>query len=63
MLKDGTFPQDLGAAYFDRRSPESKAKRLARQIAKLGYDVTLQPHTNAAWNAGTKTMKNQLHAP
>jgi transposase len=47
MLKDGTFHQDLGAAYFDQRSPESKAKRLARQIAKLGYHVTLQPHTNA----------------
>jgi transposase len=47
MLKNGTFHQDLGADYFDRRSPESKVKRLARQIAKLGYDVTLQPHTNA----------------
>src|SRR3974390_1940067 len=43
MLKNGTFHQDLGAAYFDRRSPESKVKRLARQIARLGYDVTLQP--------------------
>jgi transposase len=48
MLKDGTFHQDLGAAYFDQRSPESKAKRLARQIAKLGYNVTLQPVTEAA---------------
>ncbi len=48
MLKNGTFHQDLGAAYFDRRSPESKVKRLTRQIAKLGYDVTLQPITKAA---------------
>jgi hypothetical protein len=24
MLKDGTFHQDLGAAYFDRRSREAK---------------------------------------
>src|SRR5271165_3497478 len=48
MLKDGTFHQDLGAAYFDRRSPEAKVKRLARQIAKLGYEVTLQPNANAA---------------
>jgi transposase len=35
MLKDGTFHQDLGAAYFDRRSPEAKVKSLARQIARL----------------------------
>jgi transposase len=48
MLKDGTFHQDLGAAYFDQRSPEAKAKRLARHIAKLGYDVTLQPRVAAA---------------
>jgi transposase len=48
MLKDGTFHQDLGAAYFDRRSPEAKVKRLARQIARLGYDVTLQPSAKAA---------------
>jgi transposase len=48
MLKNGTFHQDLGAAYFDRRSPEAKVKRLARQIANLGYDVTLRPIAKAA---------------
>ena len=42
MLRDGTCHNDLGVDYFDRRSPELKAKRLARQIAKLGYEVTLQ---------------------
>jgi transposase len=36
MLENGSFHQDLGADYFDRQSPETKAKRLARQIAKLG---------------------------
>lgn len=48
MLKNGTFHQDLGAAYFERQSPESKVKRLARQIARLGYEVTLQPTAKAA---------------
>ena len=48
MLKDGTFHHDLGAAYFDRRAPEAKVKRLARQIARLGYDVTLRPSAKAA---------------
>ena len=48
VLKDGTFHHHLRAAYFDRRSPEAKVKRLARQIARLGYDVTLQPFATAA---------------
>lgn len=48
MLRNGVFHQDLGADYFDRQSPETKAKRLARQIAKLGYQVTLQPAAKAA---------------
>jgi len=48
MLKDGTCHNDLGVDYFDRQSPEAKAKRLARQIAKLGYEETLQPSANAA---------------
>lgn len=47
-LKNGTFHQDLGADDFDRRSPEAKVKRLARQIAKLGYEATLQPAPKAA---------------
>jgi transposase len=48
MLSDGTAHQDLGADYFDRRSPEAKVARLVRQITKLGYEVTVQPTTRAA---------------
>jgi transposase len=48
MIKNGTVHHDLGGAYFDRQSPDAKAKRLARQIAKLGYDVTLQPKAQVA---------------
>jgi transposase len=43
MLKDGTQHQDLGASHFDHRSTEIKARRLASQIAKLGYQVELRP--------------------
>jgi transposase len=43
MLRNGTEHQDLGADYFDRRSTEIKAKRLAAQIAKLGFQVEIQP--------------------
>ena len=33
--------RELGGDYFERRNPEARAKRLARQIEKLGYTVTL----------------------
>jgi transposase len=36
---------ELGVDYFTRRAdPEAHARRLARQIEKLGFDVTVQPH-------------------
>jgi transposase len=43
MLKSGLPHRDLGADYFDRRSPEAKAKRLVGQFAKLGFAAQLQP--------------------
>jgi hypothetical protein len=48
VLKHGIEHQDLGADQFDRRSTENKAKRLAAQIAKLGYHVEIQPLPEAA---------------
>jgi transposase len=48
MLKDGTQHQDLGANYFDHRSTEIKARRLAAQIAKLGFQVEIRPFPEAA---------------
>jgi len=48
MLKDGTQFQDLGADHFDRRSKESKAKRLVVQLAKLGFDTRLTRLAQAA---------------
>src|SRR6516225_28934 len=43
MLKSGLPHRDLGADYFDRRSPEAKAKRLVAQLAHLGFAAQLQP--------------------
>jgi transposase len=40
MLKSGLPHRDLGADYFDRRSPQAKAKRLLTQLAKLGFAAT-----------------------
>jgi hypothetical protein len=43
MLKDGTFYEDLGAVPFDRRRPETQARRLVKRLAELGYSVELKP--------------------
>ena len=48
MLKDGTEYRDLGANHFDRRSLDTKAKRLVSQLTKLGFHVQLEPLTPAA---------------
>lgn len=48
MLNNGTSHQDLGADYFDRRSPEAKARRLVAQLSRLGFEVQLQPLAQAA---------------
>ena len=48
ILKDGVPHEDLGVDYFDKRKPDAKVKRLVGQIAKLGFEVTLQPIAKAA---------------
>jgi transposase len=48
MINNKTPHKDLGADYFDRRAPETKAKRLAAQLGKLGYRVSLTPVPQAA---------------
>ena len=48
MVQSGTPHRDLGADYFDRRTPETKAKRLVAQLARLGYAAQLQPLAEAA---------------
>ena len=40
--------RELGADYFTRLKPEARAKGLARQLEKLGYQVTLTPRAAAA---------------
>jgi hypothetical protein len=43
MLKDGRFYEDLGAVHFDRRRPETQARRLVKRLAELGFSVELKP--------------------
>ncbi|MGB8261610.1 MAG: IS110 family transposase [Terracidiphilus sp.] len=42
MLSDGTFYQDLGAAYFDRLDRTRTARKLVGRLAAMGFDVQLQ---------------------
>jgi transposase len=48
MLKDGTFYQDLGAAHFQRRRPDSQARRLLKRLADLGFSVEIKPLATAS---------------
>lgn len=48
MIERGTEYTDLGAEYFLKRQPAATAARLARQIERLGYTVTLTPAAGAA---------------
>jgi transposase len=43
MLTNGVIYQDLGAGHFQRRSPETQALHLAKQIAQLGFTCTIDP--------------------
>ncbi len=44
MLASQSDYADLGADWFDRRSDnERHARRLAHQIERLGYKVTVEP--------------------
>jgi len=48
MLNNGVEHRDLGADHFERRSADSRTKRLVAQLTNLGYEVTLQPTEKAA---------------
>jgi len=48
MIKNRVPHHDLGAEHFNRRSSQTKAKHLVAQLAKLGYQVQLQPTALAA---------------
>ena len=47
MLQRGVGFTDLGADYLDRVNKHRTAKRLARRLDALGYDVMLRPKATA----------------
>jgi transposase len=48
MLVNGTFYQDPGPDYYTRHRPTHTKTKAIKQLQALGYDVTLEPHTDAA---------------
>jgi hypothetical protein len=43
MLKDGTFYENPGPDYFDKRNKEQQANKLVNRLQNLGFNVTIQP--------------------
>jgi transposase len=49
LIKNQETYRELGGDYFDKRNPQTVAKRLVRRLESLGYSVTLeQPLPTAA---------------
>ena len=44
----GTFYNDLGPTHFDRRCPETQARRLIKRLAELGFSVELKSMATAS---------------
>lgn len=48
MLVNGAFYQDPGPDYYTRHRPAKAKARALKQLQALGYNVTLEPRTDAA---------------
>jgi transposase len=47
LLSEGTTYQELGGNFFDERDRQAVEKRLVRRLERLGYQVDLQPRSQA----------------
>jgi len=45
IIRDGSRYQEQGGDIYDRRDPERTAKRLTRRLQRIGFEVTLKPHS------------------
>jgi transposase len=43
IIRDGSIYREAGGDFYDRRNPQRTAKRLARRLQRIGYEVTLTP--------------------
>jgi transposase len=43
IVRDGKPYEELGATFYDQRSPKAIVRRLSQRLQDLGFEVTLQP--------------------
>jgi transposase len=43
IIRDGSIYQEAGCDVYDRRNPQRTAKRLARRLQRIGFDVIPKP--------------------
>src|SRR3954451_16864382 len=43
ILRDGGEYREYGGDSFDRKNPQSTARRLAERLQRIGFDVALKP--------------------
>jgi hypothetical protein len=43
IIRDGSIYQEAGGDVYDRRNPQRTAKRLARRLQRIGFDVIPKP--------------------
>jgi len=43
IIRDGSLYRETGGDVYDRRNPERTAKRLARRLQRIGFEVTITP--------------------
>ena len=43
IIRDGSLYREAGGDVYDRRNPERTAKRLARRLQRIGFEVTITP--------------------
>jgi transposase len=48
MLRNGAFYRDPGPDFYTRHQPAKAKNRAIKQLQNLGYNVTLEPRTDAA---------------
>ena len=47
ILRDGSLYREAGGDFYDRRNPEQTAKRLARRLERIGFEVSYKPRVPA----------------
>jgi transposase len=62
IIRDGSIYREAGGDVYDRRNPERTAKRLARRLQRIGFEVTLAPVVRATPSPQAPALPGQTCA-